>query len=300
MSRRLRLLLSLLLLVGAVSIGFEAAAFAARRAEAHALERSVAAADRALAQLDRHRTALARDLALAEEQLARIPPVRLPDAADAATGDERVVAAWLARAVRLRALAAATPAARIPEMTLLDEEDWLRVAQTAAFDTEPQRRQALARLRTAAKSRFEELLAETVARFRAAHGDRIPATALDLAPHLSPPADAAMLARYSVINGDPYAKNSREGWVLRETAAVDADYDSRHTVGANRGRGSSSGLSAWIDDLTLRLQRARDAYTAAHQGTQPSGISQVLPFIDPPLPPSAVEKLLEAERNRPR
>ncbi len=300
MSRRLWFLFSLMLLVGAVSIGFEVAAFSQRRTEQESLERSIATAERALAQLARQRAALARDLALAEQQLARIPPVRLPDDTSAGTGDDQVVAAWHARAVTLRALAAGTPAALIPEMKLLDDEDWLRVAQTAAFDTEAQRRQALAKLRTAAKVRFEVLLAETVARFKTAHGDRIPATALDLAPYLSPPADVAMLARYAVMNRDPYAQNSRDGWGLRESSAVDADYDSRHTVSSNRGRGSSSGFSAWIDDLTPRLRQARQAFAAANQGAQPTGISQVLPFIDPPLPPQAVEKLLEAERNRPR
>lgn len=300
MSRRLWFLFPLLLLVGAVSIGFEVAAFSQRRAEQESLGRSIAAADRTLAQLARQRTALARDVALAEQQLARIPPVRLPEASSAVSADDQVVAAWQVRAATLRDLAARTPAALIPEMKLLDDEDWLRVAQTAAFDTEAQRRQALAKLRTAAKARFEVLLAETVARFKTAHGDRIPATALDLAPFLTPPADAAMLARYAVMHRDPYAQNSRDGWGLRETSAVDADYDSRHTVSSNGGRGSSSGFSAWIDDLTPRLRQARQAYAAANHGAQPAGISQVLPFLDPPLPPQAVEKLLEAERNRPR
>ena len=89
------------------------------------------------------------------------------------------------------------------------------------------------------------------------------------------------------------------GWVMREIASIDEDYDTRHSVSVG-GSGSSSGPAAWIEDFQPRMQRAFQAYAAAHQGAQPTSITQALPYIDPPFAPAVLEKLLKAERNRAR
>jgi hypothetical protein len=184
-------------------------------------------------------------------------------------------------------------------MKLLTDDDWLRIAQTAAFATDEQRRQALAALRTAAKKHFTALLSAALRQFKTAHAQSLPASPLDLAPFLPAPADPTMLGRYAIFH-DGATASGRNDWIIRETVALDADYDSRHSVGSSGGYGSSSGFSAWQTDLAPRLQRARQAYTTANQGTQPTSIAQVVPFIDPPLPPATLEKLLQAERTRPR
>lgn len=297
MSRRNKLLLVAFLALGSALAVFETRLVSTQRAEQHAISTRLDEARLALARAQHQRDGLARDLALAEQQLTRASALTVP--VHAPTAADQTVAAWHARAKQLRALAAAQPASLIPELKLLTDEDWLRVAQTAAFATDEQRRQALAALRTAAKRHFAALLSTALREFKAARANALPTSPLDLAPFLSAPADPAMLARYSIFHDGPTA-TTRDAWIIRETAAVDADSDSRHSVSPGGGYGSSSGLSAWQTDLAPRLQRARQAYTTANQGTQPTSIAQVVPFIDPPLPPATLEKLLQAERTRPR
>lgn len=249
-----------------------------------------------LAAAQRQHQSTAHDLQLAETQLAQLATPR--PATSAETRDAEVQA-WLGRVSQLRQLFATTAAATIPECRLLTDEDWLTVARSAAFASDEQRRQALAALRSAAKRRFAGQLGSALRKFQTAHGDTLPGSLLDLAPYLTAPADPSMLDRYAITNnGSP--KSIRGGWIIRETTAVDTDYDSRHTVTPGGGYGSSTGPAAWIDDLAPRLRRAQQAYAAANQGAQPTRIAQVAPFIDPPLDPAMLEKLLKAERERPR
>lgn len=276
---------------------YEARLISAQREQGQTLLRRTADLERQIADLGRHRAATARDLQLAEQQLTQLP-------ASAATAADRTrdaeVKAWLARVKQLRQLSAAHPDRQIPEMGLLTDDDWLQVARQASFDTDDQRRQAFARLRTAAKRKFVAQLSAALPKFTKTFEGKLPATSLELAPYLEPPADAAMLQRYGVTQTGPVTAANRSAWVMRELAPVDEDYDTRHTVNSGGGSGSSSAPAAWIEDFQPRMSRAFKAYADAHQGAQPSGIAQAVPFITPPLPPATLEKLLKAERERPR
>ncbi len=276
---------------------YEARLISAQREQGQTLLRRTADLESQIADLGRQRATTARDLQLAEQQLTQLP-------ASAATAADRTrdaeVKAWLARVKQLRQLSAAHPDRQIPEMGLLTDDDWLQVARQASFDTDDQRRQAFASLRTAAKRKFVAQLSAALPKFTKAFDGKLPATSLELAPYLEPPADAAMLQRYGMTQTGPATAADRSAWVMRELAPVDEDYDTRHTVNSGGGSGSSSAPAAWIEDFQQRMSRAFKAYADAHQGAQPSGIAQAVPFIAPPFPPATLEKLLKAERERPR
>ena len=276
---------------------YEARLISAQRDQEQALLRRTADLERQVTDLRRQRDTTARDLQLAEQQLTQLPASAAP-AADRPRDAE--VKAWLARVKQLRQLSAAHPDRQIPEMCLLIDDDWLQVARQASFDTEDQRRQAFASLRTAAKKKFVAQLSAALPKFTKAFDGKLPSSTLDLAPYLKPPADAAMLQRYGMTQTGPVTAANRSAWVMRELAPVDEDYDSRHTVNSGGGSGSSSAPAAWIEDFQPRMSRAFKAYADAHQGAQPSGIAQAVPFITPPFPPATLEKLIKAERDRPR
>lgn len=271
----------------------------AQRSQLEALRQRTTALERQLAELRLQQQSFARDLQLAEQQLSRLPPITVSIASPATEPREPAIAAWIARIKQLRDLAARHPEQMIPEMQLLGDDDWLRLGRTASFNSDDDRRQSLAALRTAAKSHFITRLSAAAQKFTLSDLTRIPKSALELAPHFDPPIDPAILQRYE-IKTNPDTASRRPRWFVRETAAVDEDYDSRVRVEANGSHGANSGPLAWHDDYTDRLRRAHEAYHAAHAGAKPAGLAQLAPYIQPPLPPRAFEKLLQTERQRPR
>lgn len=102
------------------------------------------------------------------------------------------------RVTLLRQLSAELPAQNLPELRLLDPSDWQAIARAHDLDTAADIRAALAELRAVARKKIAALLREALRRFLAASGDVPPADITQLASHLAPPADAAMLARYAV------------------------------------------------------------------------------------------------------
>ena len=295
--------LHLLLLVAALAAGlgtvvFETRLVSAQRAQHQLLTRQIADSTRQLAALHRQRDGTARDLALAEQQLARLPLVTLATRSSVPGARDLATEAWVARTQQLRALAAENPTQLIPEMKLLTDEDWMRVAQHAAFETDAQRREALAALRDAAKVKFVTGLSAAAQKWTLAAGlDKTPAGFAELAPYFESPVDPAILQRYEITPKSQ--QSSRANWQVREIAAIDEDYDTRHSVEATGSHGwSGGGPLTWNADYSSRVQRAYRAYADANQGALSPSVSQIVPYIDPPLPPTVIEKLLKAERER--
>lgn len=297
--KRLRLLLFVTALAAGLGlVVFETRLVSAQRAQSQLLTQQIADSTRQLTALRRQRDGTARDIALAEQQLARLPPVTLATQSSAAGARDLATEAWVARTQQLRALAAENPAQLIPEMKLLTDEDWMRVAQHAAFETDAQRRKALAALRHTAKVKFITCLSAAAQKWTLAEGlAKTPSSVAELAPYFESPVDPAIMQRYEIV---PESRpSSRASWRVREIAAIDEDYDSRHSVDATGSHGSSGGGPlTWNADYSSRVQSAYRAYVAANQGAQPPDISRVVPYIDPPLPPTVVEKLLKVERER--
>ncbi len=192
------------------------------------------------------------------------------------------------------------PDQRIPEMQFLAEEDWLRVAKDIQFDSDEATRRALAALRTAAAARFQPQLTSALRGFAKTPPEN-PPTILALQPFADPPIDPSLLARYELSKTTEIPPR----WKVQTKDPVDADYDTRHTVDVyvdNRGYGGGSATAptAWIPDFREQSMRAYQAYTKANNGTSAPNLAAALPYFDPPLAPAVLEKLLKAERARPR
>jgi hypothetical protein len=189
--------------------------------------------------------------------------------------------------------------AGIPELELLLDEDWLRIARDAGFETDTQQRRALAALREAAKSRFVARLVPAVKKFTAADFTRTPTDLDEIAPHFDPPVDPAILARYEIKSNPPDSK-SRSRWFIRDRVPADEDYDNRIRVESTGSFGTSSGLYAWNEELADQMKRAHQSFAAKKPGVRPANLAEVIPYAQPPFAPATVERLLRLDRERQR
>lgn len=298
MKRWRLLVLAAALVVGLGTFVLEKRLISAQRGQIQLLTRQIADTTRQFAALRHQRDGTARDLALAEQQLLRLPPVAVAIRSPATGARDLATDAWVARTRQLRALVAENSTQVIPEMQLLTDEDWMRVAQHAAFETDAQRREALAALRAAAKIKFITRLSSAAQKWTLAEGiGKTPASVAEFAPYFESLVDPAILQRYEIVAES--RPSSRAGWQIREIAAIDEDYDTRYSVEATGGYGwSGGGPLTWNADYSSRVQRAYRAYATANPGAGATGVAQIVPYIDPPLPATVIEKLLRAERER--
>jgi RNA polymerase sigma factor (sigma-70 family) len=116
------------------------------------------------------------------------------------------------------------PEKNIPELQLLNENDWLSVAKEVSLQSEADVRQALSKLRNVAKHKFATYALNAVDKFIAANNGEFPTDIPQLKPYFEVPVEDAMLQRYQVLPpGD--ARSLRDNWVLGERTRVDPDYD---------------------------------------------------------------------------
>lgn len=303
MKRSLLLPFSVGFLALAALGGYEASVISRQREQLHALGPISAQLRAELAQLQRENLAATADLAQAERQLAALPTKR-PPVANLTAQRESELRAWLGQVKQLRQFFEERPDQRIPELSLLTDRDWLRDAKTAQLDSEDGIRQALARIRDSAITAFQQAhLSPALRKFAKTAADDATPTIFALTPFFDAPIDPALLGRYELSS---VKASSRDGlqWRVQPLAPVDPDYDRRQQITASRdgnyGSSSAGALYAWIPDFQERMQRAQKNFAAAKPGTQPTGYADVLPFVSPPFPPATVERILKAERERPR
>lgn len=102
------------------------------------------------------------------------------------------------RVALLRQLFTDLPAQNLPELRLLVPADWLEVARAHALESAADIRVALAKLRSVARKKFATHLQTALRRFTEGSGGLLPDDVTQLASHLDAPADAEMLARYTL------------------------------------------------------------------------------------------------------
>jgi hypothetical protein len=252
------------------------------------------------------------DAELADLQL-QIEATRAVAAAQAATPEARLAAetsAWLAKLGALKRQLAEHPDASIPELKMLDLRGWLITSRGLEFDTEEHTRQALAKIRTAAKENFANRLAQALRKYLDSRDGVLPDSVVALAPYFDGPVEPAALDRYKMMLTGKADPTRRPGApTILEKTAVDEEYDLR--VGVNIGRmangsgwgavrGSFGGLGpvAWIDDYQDRLKQARADFAREHPGVSGAGLAQVAPYFNPPIDPAKLQKILAREQAR--
>ncbi|MCX6952637.1 MAG: hypothetical protein NTV51_10810 [Verrucomicrobia bacterium] len=295
---RIVLVAGLLALLG--SFGYATFVVLRRSAQLEELRQRAAQLAAESSALRRACDADLRNLAEAERQLAALPPLR--DGDPSLSPERRTeIKAWLGRVKQLRRLFEERPDQRIPEMQFLTEQDWLRVTRNSELASDEGRRRALAAARDAAISQFTPQLMAALRTFaRTAVIDSSP-TIFALGPFFEKPVDPALLARYELRKAPPSGMRGNVEWSARNQSPIDPDYDSQFYVQAsdvgNSGGGGVSAPLAWIPNFGERLARAAKDFAAAGK-TPAGGLGEVLPFFNPPLAPSTVEKILKAERER--
>jgi RNA polymerase sigma factor (sigma-70 family) len=220
------------LLVGAlVAIGaslYQVRALGGQRGRVAALEGEAARlADRESAARK------AGDAAHGRMVVARAEAARAIAALEAAEPKvDPAIAEIVGRVNTLKNHFATNPAARIPEMVLLDEGEWFQIARERSVATEEGLRVSLARLRQAAKWPLIQQVTRGLAAYVKANDGRMPATTRDLQPYITAlPVDAAalagMLARYRLPAQGRVTDVAHEAVVLieDEPGLVDRDFD---------------------------------------------------------------------------
>ena len=274
---------------------FEAQVILRQREDLRELRKRSEPLEKQVAALRRERETALQELAAAERQLAELPA---PAVNPAHAARQTEIKAWLARVKQLKQLFADRADQRIPEMQLLADEDWLRVAKRAAFDDAHHVRQALADLRSRATSKFFALLTPALRNYAKSTNDEPPVSILALASYFEKPIDLAILERYDVIKGSLSSDPNRVDLIARQKAPVDTDYDSRTEISASGGMWGTSGPTAWIPNFGERMRAANREYAQANNGASPTAISQTLPYFTPPLEPAKIELILRNERER--
>ncbi len=117
-----------------------------------------------------------------------------------------------------------------PELQLLSQDDWFQEALKHQVDSDTACREAMAELRTQAKSRFADAVKDALENFAKANNDQLPTDLSQLAPYLNPPADACLVGYEIAPPGavkppQPNSPNANraETWAMVEKGSLRAD-----------------------------------------------------------------------------
>jgi RNA polymerase sigma factor (sigma-70 family) len=198
----------------------------------------------------------------------------------------------LARVNKLKQRLQETPDARIPELQLLTEQDWLKAA-SGNLETDADYRRALAALRSAAENRFGSMLQPALKRYAQANDGHFPTDLAQLQPSFDSPVDDAMLQRWNIVAAKTVPNVQVGGdWIITQKAPVDDVFDTRFVIGPN-GSGSTDFLSSEIGNTMIPVVKA---FSAANNGKEPTDVSQLLPYGTTPDQQAAVQKMIQRQK----
>ncbi|MCI0744281.1 MAG: sigma-70 family RNA polymerase sigma factor [Verrucomicrobia subdivision 3 bacterium] len=218
------------------------------------------------------------------QELARLKASNTNDQ----TLSEAVV--WKNRVNQLKQYLEQSPTAKIPELQLVTEQDWLNAAK-GNLNTEADYRRALSALRASAENKFiTTLLQPALKEYGRANNGQFPADLSQLQPYFKSSVDAAILQRWEVAPAATVKALGMGGDVIiTQKAPVDDLYDTRFGIGPN-GFGSTDFLSSLTRDV---LAPVNQAFAAANNGKFPEDLSQLLPYAVTPEQQAALQKLIQ-------
>lgn len=215
---------------------------------------------------------------------------------------DAAVQSWLARIHLLKQRLAQTPRANIPELRFLKALDWAEVAANTKLQTEIDFHKALAELRKRGEDYFTKRLGAALRKYMAANAGQRPDEISELAPYLDPPVDSAMLDRWEIVPKYAFAgQQFASDQIITEKAAVDPEFDSRHTIDGPW----SGGVGPWRPygeqqpskeekqqhALLATLAPVIHAYRLANGGGSPTDPSQLQPYISNPAQQAALQRV---------
>lgn len=257
-------------------------------------------------QLRRQRDTVRQRLETASQQPAPVAtspttPDALPDLAQA-TEVER----WVRHTKRFKQAFERRPDQKIPELSLLNDLHWLRIARRVKFDTEDDLDRAMALMRNKAREFCTQFLQRALTAYVKENHGRLPLDTSELGPYCDLPLDPALLAQYEMVGAGGQGDAS-PGTIMKLKSLVDEDYDDR--ISFQRGEGDSftystgshqdpakprdegspdHQLNAQLEyDLTIAVR----AFVAKNRGALPKSPAELIPYFDPPLGPALTETL---------
>lgn len=185
---------------------------------------------------------------------------------------------WLAHVKQLKHEAETNPRARIPEFSLLTEQDWLDRAKyygnRPQLDAATDLRVAMAELRQSAQNRFADLAQPALIRYAQDHDGRFPTDLAQFKPYLGiavngRSVDDTILQRYQIEPAEKFHMNAAgQDWVITPKELVDGEYDHLIAIGpASWGYQQTQAekliaLQKAIElQKTIELQNSRDTQT---------------------------------------
>jgi RNA polymerase sigma factor (sigma-70 family) len=213
---------------------------------------------------------------------------------------------WLASVKRLKQEVQAHPELRIPEFSLLTEQDWLDVARLFGKRTPPDAqadlRVATANLRHTAEITFATLAQRLLANYVKEHGGNFPTDLSQFQPYVpnaidGVPVDDGILQRYKVVPAEKLgSKQSGQDWVLTQKELVDDEYDHHIAIGPldwSYDRSLAELLPPEEFALKHILDPVAKEYSAANNGQPPTDPAQLQPYLKTDEQKAAFQKVTE-------
>jgi hypothetical protein len=201
--------------------------------------------------------------------------------------------AWLDRVTRLKQRMEQTPDAKIPELKLVSEQDWLNAAK-GELNTETDYRRALSAIRAAGESKVAIMLHNALTGYMQGNNEQVPTDLGQLQPYFDAPVDDAILQRWEIAPAKTVPSLVMGGDVIiTQKAPVDDVFDSRFGIGP-QGYGNADFL---YHEISEAMTPVWDAYRAAHSGQGPNDTSQLEPYVITPEQRAAFDKLMLRDAN---
>ncbi|MGC3957439.1 MAG: sigma-70 family RNA polymerase sigma factor [Verrucomicrobiota bacterium] len=211
---------------------------------------------------------------------------------------------WLARIEALKSKLAQTPAAQIPEMAFLTDEDWLNAAKKD-LRTDFDYRYAFASLRNDAEAKFAAMLMNAIAQYALQHDAHepkrldpesatFPKEISDLRPYLDPSkVTDDMLSRFEIISPSAIGENpqQRGNFIITQKDAVDPELDQRWAIGLQASGTLGNFEQTEIMNNIKQLAPCLQAYADAHGGAKPNTFADLQPYLASNEQRSAFSKL---------
>lgn len=208
-----------------------------------------------MAELQRLRSEVG-PLRLAAQELKRLKAVQATGSTAGGPSDQLDIdKVAMARAQQLWQKLKEQPGSWIPELQLLQDEDWQHIAKNQRWGTDEETRETYARLREAAKKRFQDKLGPALQSYSQANNGQPPSRLTDLTPYFDKQLEPSILDRYEVVRQRdvPHLRlsDNPDELVVREKQPLDpgagevsfamtADGNTRFSMGSKGNRGTAT------------------------------------------------------------
>jgi RNA polymerase sigma factor (sigma-70 family) len=203
---------------------------------------------------------------------------------------EKTLRAWSARMAKLQEWLKQKPEYKIPELALLDDEDWLAAVKSRSLQTERQYRWAASGLRGSAENQFASMLSDALQKYAAENGKQFPTDLNQLQPYFAAPVSEAILERWQIASGKKFPGVG--DWVVTQKTVPDEAFDSRITVGLN-GRSSADFLSSAYREIMMPVYQAYEAANDGQKFDDTPDYALLLPYATTPEQKAAVQKWID-------